>query len=157
MVVYTGLVQALVESCHDTVESARDAMSLSLFTIGKKQPIMMLTSCETYLFKHEKLIDPHRVQLLEVMKKVCDEVAPTLPPEIALRLARLAANEMTSRPTIVPAPQGASSALLVSLAIDFGKIVFEQLNMRFISGTMPHFYVLQVSKKRSTNFYAQFI
>jgi hypothetical protein len=77
------------------------------------------------------------------MKLICDDTSATLPPEIGLRIARLAAQEMTCKPEIVPEWQGAASLLLVSLGPSFGKIVLEELSQRFTPGNVPHFYVLK--------------
>lgn len=50
-----GLVMALIERIYDREESVRVAIHEALHNIGKKQPIMVLTSCETYLHKHKKV------------------------------------------------------------------------------------------------------
>jgi hypothetical protein len=50
-----ALVMALIESIYDREESVRLAIHESLHSIGKKQAIMVLTSCETYLHKHKKV------------------------------------------------------------------------------------------------------
>lgn len=85
----------------------------------------------------------HRVQLLNCMKAVAEFTGGELPPEIGLRMARLASLEMTCKPEIVPEWQGAASGLLVSLGACFGKIVLEELTQRFTPGAVPHYYVVR--------------
>lgn len=85
----------------------------------------------------------HRVELLKSMQTICDDVADGLPPEIGLRMARLAAGEMTCKVEIVPDWQGAASALLVSMGTSFGKMVLEELSQRYTPGNVPHFYVVR--------------
>ncbi len=41
-----GMVMALIEAVYDKDESARRILQESLFTIGKRQPILVLSSCE---------------------------------------------------------------------------------------------------------------
>ncbi len=50
-----GLVLALIESVFDREDSVRQAIQESLHQIGKKQSILVLTTCETYLHKHKKV------------------------------------------------------------------------------------------------------
>lgn len=49
---------ALIEACYDKEQSAREAVVHSLHDIGKKQSILVLTSCETYLHKHKRVSSP---------------------------------------------------------------------------------------------------
>jgi hypothetical protein len=97
----------------------------------------------------------HRVELLQCMRFICQDTASELPPELGLRIARLAALEMTCKPEIVPEWQGTASELLVSLASNFGKIVLEELTQRFTPGNVPHYYVLKAfGDFASTNSFA---
>ena len=50
-----GLVMALIEAIFDKEESAREVIHHSLLVIGRKQPVLVLSSCETYLHKHKKV------------------------------------------------------------------------------------------------------
>lgn len=54
------MVMALIEAVYDKDESARRILQESLFTIGKRQPILVLSSCEALVNEEN---GGHRVQI----------------------------------------------------------------------------------------------
>lgn len=138
-----GMVMALVEAAFDKEESVRDSIREALVDLGKKQPPLVLSSCEMYLIKHKKLVMGHRVVLLNAMRDIVEATASQLVPELGLRLARLGITEMVSKQEIVPEWQTAASALIVSVGRVFGRIVLDELTERFKPGVVPHYYVIK--------------
>ncbi|EGD80633.1 hypothetical protein PTSG_01221 [Salpingoeca rosetta] len=101
-----GMVMALIESASDADSEVRKSFHSALRELGKKQPTLVLTSCEKYLHDHKKLDLQHRIILIQIMRDIVYDVMDHLPSELAKRIVRLAADEMTFK-----------QVLLLSLAV----------------------------------------
>lgn len=156
---------ALIEAAYDREPAAREVIQEALFNIGKKQPVLLLSSCEAYLCKHKRvsraglglplcrlvvplgfaiplpsvflffsvvvlglfplsfypatfslllcvsqcphvspssspclqLVQSHRIVLLKSMESVVRVVSDDIPPELAIRLVRVALMEMCTK------------------------------------------------------------
>ena len=53
--VYTGIVEALVDSAADKSEATRQAVAKALVDIGRKKHEIVLAICHSYLKKHSKV------------------------------------------------------------------------------------------------------
>lgn len=51
----SGLTMALIDACYDKQKTVRDAMCSALYDLGVKQPILVMSSCSSYLAKHAKV------------------------------------------------------------------------------------------------------
>lgn len=140
-----GMVMSLIEAAYDKDEKPRNAIRCSIEAIGKKQPTLVLSTCEYFLHKNKQLVQEHRIILLVVMKAIMNDVATvqSLAPELVLRLVKIAISEMTARVEIVPEWQAAASELITALGAVFGKIVLDEVKVLIKPGELPHFYVIQ--------------
>src|SRR6218665_1406234 len=51
----TELVMALIEAAYDKDATVREILGSSLFELGRKQPQLVLSSCNNFLMKHSKV------------------------------------------------------------------------------------------------------
>ncbi|EDQ91217.1 uncharacterized protein MONBRDRAFT_31461 [Monosiga brevicollis MX1] len=137
------MVMALIEHANDAVVSVRQTFQSSLKDIGRQQPLLLLSSCETYLHKHQKLEMGHRIFLIQLMQAIVGEMGDRMPPLLAQRLVRLAAHEMTVKQEIIPEWQSAASGLLVACGNVYGDIVLQTLKDMYQPGVVPHYFVLK--------------
>ena len=49
------MVIALIDVAHDKKQEVRDDISRTLYELGKRQPFLVLSSCNSYLNKHQKV------------------------------------------------------------------------------------------------------
>eukprot|EP00049_Salpingoeca_infusionum_P022643 m.7920 g.7920 ORF g.7920 m.7920 type:complete len:1638 (-) comp5302_c0_seq1:139-5052(-) len=138
-----GMVMALIERASDPSPDVRPIVHTSLIDIGRERPLLVLSSCETYLHMHKKLEMKHRVILLQIMREVVTQCADAIPQKLAMRVVKLAAEEMTSHQEIIPEWQSSASALIVSLGNIFGKSVLEQVKLMIVPNTIPHYFVVK--------------
>eukprot|EP00055_Hartaetosiga_balthica_P017962 m.125831 g.125831 ORF g.125831 m.125831 type:complete len:1630 (-) comp9433_c5_seq1:159-5048(-) len=138
-----GMIMALIEHANDGNAEVKNAFHSAIRDIGRHQPILVLSSCETFLHVHKKLDLQHRIILIQIMRDVVYDVMDHLPAELANRIVRLAAAEMTFKEEVVPDWQSAASSLIVSIGSVYGEIVLEIVKEMFQAGTVPHYFVVK--------------
>eukprot|EP00043_Microstomoeca_roanoka_P008735 m.83875 g.83875 ORF g.83875 m.83875 type:complete len:1641 (-) comp14365_c0_seq1:221-5143(-) len=138
-----GMVMALIESASDGDTEVRKAFHAAIRDLGKQQPTLVLTSCEKYLHDHKKLDLQHRIILIQIMRDVVYDAMDHLPPKLAERIVRLAADEMTFKQEIMKDWQSAASSLIVSIGSVYGQIVLDVIKDMFTPGVVPHYFVIK--------------
>eukprot|EP00056_Hartaetosiga_gracilis_P010973 m.164139 g.164139 ORF g.164139 m.164139 type:complete len:1643 (-) comp13422_c0_seq2:1128-6056(-) len=138
-----GMLMALIEHANDGDKEVKKAFHSAIRDIGRQQPILVLSSCETFLHVHKKLDLHHRIILIQLMRDVVYDAMDHLPAELANRIVRLAAAEMTFKEEIVPDWQSAASSLIVSIGSVYGEIVLEIVKEMFQAGSVPHYFVVK--------------
>ncbi|CAL1293706.1 unnamed protein product [Larinioides sclopetarius] len=138
-----NIVFALIDATLDRNDNVTQSIQSSLFSIGKHQPNLVLSSCYSYLARHPKLALVHKIIILGVVEKICSEVLNSIKKNVAVELIKLAVEEMVNTKEIVPEWQNLASGILVSLGRNFHNEVMEQLLLRFQPGILPHFFVVQ--------------
>ncbi|XP_066933993.1 maestro heat-like repeat-containing protein family member 1 [Clytia hemisphaerica] len=136
------LVNALIDAAYDKKADVRTDMKCSLHNLGIKQPELVLTSCNVYLSKHQKLAQGHRVLLLEIMTKVIKDAGKDVSLEVAKELILLGSNEITKSKEIVPDWQTAASNVLVALGMYFSQEVMQEMLQKITPGQLPHYFVV---------------
>ncbi|KFM63051.1 HEAT repeat-containing protein 7A, partial [Stegodyphus mimosarum] len=138
-----NIVFALIDATLDRNDNVTQAVQLSLFNIGKHQPNLVLSSCHSYLGRHPKLALVHKIIILGITEKICNEALDSVKKNVAVDLIKLAVEEMVNTKEIVPEWQGVTSGILVSLGRKYHNEVMEQLLIKFQPGVLPHFFVIQ--------------
>eukprot|EP01147_Barroeca_monosierra_P008802 gene8802-1170_t len=138
-----GMVMALIECASDSNDEVRKAFHIALRDLGRKQPTLVLTSCEKYLYDHKKLDLQHRIILIQIMRDVVYDAMDHLKPSLATRIVRLAADEMTYKQEIMKDWQSAASSLIVSIGSVYGDVVLDVIKDMFVPGAVPHYFVVK--------------
>lgn len=136
------LVLALIDAAYDKKSDVRHDMTTALHNLGKKQPELVLSSCNIYLQKHQKLVQGHRVLLLDMMTKIIKDTGSNISLDLSKELILLASNELTKSKDIVPEWQTAASNVLVALGTNFSQEVMVEMLQKIIPGTLPHYFVI---------------
>ncbi|XP_052229832.1 maestro heat-like repeat-containing protein family member 1 isoform X3 [Dreissena polymorpha] len=148
------LTMALIDSAFDRSEDCQDIIAISLFNLGKKKPELVLSSCYSYLQKHAKLAQGHRVVILQTMEKIIHEKLEVLDKDLAISLVKQASKELTQETDVIPEWQTAASGVLVALGKKYCNEVMENMLLKFQPGTLPHFFVVQtIANLCSVNVY----
>ncbi|XP_059496590.1 maestro heat-like repeat-containing protein family member 1 [Stegostoma tigrinum] len=134
---------ALIDAAFDKDESVRQEISQALRELGCSHPRLVLLACHSYLSKHSKLLQGHRIVILHTMEAIVKETISQLDQPLAKMIISLASEEMTKLKAIVPDWQGAASQLLVALGCRFINEVMEEILQKFQPGVLPHFFVVQ--------------
>ena len=50
------MTMALIDSAHDKDEDTKEVIGTALFDLGKKKPMLVLSTCHSYLKKHSKVV-----------------------------------------------------------------------------------------------------
>ncbi|XP_056020899.1 maestro heat-like repeat-containing protein family member 1 isoform X2 [Ostrea edulis] len=137
------MTMALIDAANDRTEEGQDQISQALFDLGKRKPALVLSSCYCYLKKHTKLVQEHRVILLQCMEKIVKETLDQVDTGLATDLIKLGAMEMTMSKEVVPDWQNAASGLLVALGEQYCDEVMSEMFERFQPGTLPHYFVVR--------------
>ncbi|CAH1269548.1 MROH1 [Branchiostoma lanceolatum] len=149
------ITMALIDAAYDKNENVRDLIGTSLYDLGRKQPVMVLSSLHSYLIRHAKLAQGHRVVLLSTIERIVKDTIDDMPQTLARDLIDLSLDEMTRSKDIVPDWQTAASNVLVAMGTRFCNEVMEGLHQKFQPGVMPHFFVVQtLGSLASANVYA---
>ncbi|XP_072169220.1 maestro heat-like repeat-containing protein family member 1 [Diadema setosum] len=138
-----GMVMSLIDAAYDKKGDVRRIIISSLVDIGKKKTKLVLSSCHSYLRKHNKLPKDHRTVILQTMERVLKESPTNFPGAQAIDLIKLASDEMTASKDVEPEWQTAASNVLVALGTNFCNDVMENLYTKFQPGALPHFFVVQ--------------
>ncbi|XP_048473537.1 maestro heat-like repeat-containing protein family member 1 [Rhincodon typus] len=134
---------ALIDAAFDKDESVRQEISQALRELGCSHPRLVLLACHSYLSKHSKLLQGHRIVILHTMEAIVKETISQLDQPLAKMIISLASEEMTKLKDVVPDWQGAASKLLVALGCRFINEVMEEILQNFQPGVLPHFFVVQ--------------
>ncbi|XP_019641769.1 PREDICTED: maestro heat-like repeat-containing protein family member 1 isoform X1 [Branchiostoma belcheri] len=137
------ITMALIDAAYDKNENVRELIGTSLYDLGRKQPVMVLSSLHSYLIRHAKLAQGHRVVLLSTIERIVKDTIDDMPQTLARDLIDLSLDEMTRSKDIVPDWQTAASNVLVAMGTRFCNEVMEGLHQKFQPGVMPHFFVVQ--------------
>ncbi|ESO87809.1 hypothetical protein LOTGIDRAFT_234834 [Lottia gigantea] len=137
------MTMALIDAAHDKDESVQEIIANSLLELGKKRPHLVLSSCNVYLKKHNKLSLDHRVVILNAIERIVKETLDSLDAAIANDLIHQASQELTQTKDVEPAWQTAASGVMVAIGTKFCDEVMGELLEKFQPGTLPHFFVLQ--------------
>lgn len=136
------LVLALVDAAFDKKLDVRDDMITALHNVGRKQPELVLKQCNIYLNRHQKLVQGHRVLLLDIMIKIVKDASSTLSLDLSKELITLASTELTKSKEIIADWQTSASNLLVVLGINFSQEVMVEMLQKIVPGTIPHYFVI---------------
>lgn len=148
------LTMALIDAAFDRSEECQDIIAASLFNLGRKKPELVLSSCYSYLKKHSKLAQGHRVVILQCMERIVHEELENLDKTLAINLVKQASEELTESKDVVPDWQTAASGVLVALGKKYCNEVMEEMLQKFQPGTLPHFFVVQtIANLASANVY----
>ncbi|XP_043547011.1 maestro heat-like repeat-containing protein family member 1 [Chiloscyllium plagiosum] len=134
---------ALIDAVFDKDERVRKEISQALRELGRSHPRLVLLACHSYLSKHSKLLQGHRVIVLHTMEAIVKETISQLDQSLAKMIISLASDEMTRMKDIVPEWQEAASQLLVALGCRFINEVMEEILQKFQPGVLPHYFVVQ--------------
>ncbi|XP_063951706.1 maestro heat-like repeat-containing protein family member 1 [Lytechinus pictus] len=137
-----GMVMSLIDAAYDKKANVRSIIISSLVDVGKKKPKLVLSSCHSYLRKHNKLSKDHRTVILQTMERVLKE-GDDVPGALSMDLIKLASDEMTTSKEVEPEWQTAASNVLVALGNKLCNDVMEDLYKKFQPGFLPHFFVVQ--------------
>ncbi|XP_062575581.1 maestro heat-like repeat-containing protein family member 1 isoform X4 [Saccostrea cucullata] len=137
------MTMALIDSANDRTEEGQEQISQALFDLGKHKPALVLSCCYSYLKKHTKLAQEHRVILLQCMERIVKETLDQIGTGLATDLIKLGAQEMTCSKEVVPDWQNAASGLLVALGAQYCDEVMAEMFERFQPGTLPHYFVVR--------------
>lgn len=138
-----SIVLSLIDAILDRNDNVTQAIQTSLYSIGKHQPNLVLSSSHSYLTRHTKLALVQKISILAVIEKICNEALQSVHQEVAVDVIKLAIEEMVNTKEIVPDWQNLSSRILVSLGRKYHTEVMEQLLLKFQPGILPHFFVVQ--------------
>lgn len=146
-----SIVLALIDALYDKDENVCQTICNSLYILGKQQPNLVLSSCLSYLLRHPKLPLAHRILILHVMDRVCQDTLDKINKGLVLDLIKQSIEEIVSIKEIVHEWQGAASGIIVSLGQQYHNEVMEFLLMKFqLGSTLPHFYIIQTLADLST-------
>ncbi|XP_014675278.1 PREDICTED: maestro heat-like repeat-containing protein family member 1 [Priapulus caudatus] len=134
---------ALIDAAFDKKEEVRVVISHSLHELGKKQPRLILGAAHSYLCKHPKLAQGHRMAILNVMERICRDCLDMINRQLAVELIEQASSEMTRSKDVLPDWQTAASGVLVAIGCKFSNEVMEELLKKFQPGVLPHFFIVQ--------------
>ncbi|GBN81426.1 hypothetical protein AVEN_189809-1, partial [Araneus ventricosus] len=81
-----NIVFALIDATLDRNDNVTQSIQSSLFSIGKYQPNLVLSSCHSYLARHPKLALVHKIIILGVVEKICSEVLNSIKKNVAVEL-----------------------------------------------------------------------
>ncbi|XP_064639982.1 maestro heat-like repeat-containing protein family member 1 isoform X2 [Lineus longissimus] len=137
------MTTALIDAAHDKDASVREAVSLALLDLGKKQTPLVLSSCHAYLMKHAKLPQGHRVCILSAMERIIKESIDNISEPLAIDIIKQASDELTKSKEVVPDWQTAASGVLVAIGKRYCNEVMEELLLKFQPGALPHFFIVQ--------------
>jgi len=138
------IVSALVGVAQDGDNDVTKGISKSLFEIGKKQPDLVLSTCNDYIKTNQgKISREHRIILLNVMYNILESKKQDVTPGLAVNLVQLAISEMTKDKEVIPDWQQAASSVLVSLATRFPHDILTDLLSRFQPGQIPHYFIMK--------------
>ncbi|XP_061166579.1 maestro heat-like repeat-containing protein family member 1 isoform X3 [Saccostrea echinata] len=137
------MTMALIDAANDRTEEGQEQISQALFDLGKHKPALVLSCCYSYLKKHTKLAQEHRVILLQCMERIVKETLDQIDTGLATDLIKLGAQEMTCSKEVVPEWQNAASGLLVALGAQYCDEVMAEMFERFQPGTLPHYFVVR--------------
>nr|XP_022339324.1 maestro heat-like repeat-containing protein family member 1 isoform X2 [Crassostrea virginica] len=137
------MTMALIDAANDKTEDGQEMISQALFDLGKHKPALVLSSCYSYLKKHTKLAQEHRVILLQCMERIVKDTLDQIDTGLATDLIKLGALEMTLSKEVVPDWQNAASGLLVALGAEYCDEVMAEMFERFQPGTLPHYFVVR--------------
>jgi hypothetical protein len=142
------MLMNLIECANDKNEETRQTMQQSIYTIGLKEPKLVLSSILAFFNKPDKgkkASTNHRVLLLECIEKVIREKDNYLIGEdnFVQDLIAQAVEEMTSSKEVIPEWQKAASDVLVALSTRFCDRVVEDVLKHLPTNSLPHFFVMQ--------------
>eukprot|EP00795_Rhopilema_esculentum_P001016 gene1016-15340_t len=136
------MVIALIDVAHDKKQEVRDDISRTLVELGKRQPFLVLSSCNSYLNKHQRLIQGHRIVLLDAMARIIRDTSNWEDIDLTKELIHLASSEMTKSKDLQPEWQTAASKVLVALGSKASNDVMDELLQKIVPGTLPHYFVV---------------
>ncbi|KAL3859489.1 hypothetical protein ACJMK2_009708 [Sinanodonta woodiana] len=134
---------ALIDAAYDNNQECQDVICASLVDLGKKKPELVLSFCYSYLKKHSKLAQGHRVVILQCVERIVKETLDVIDLGLAVDLIKQASSELTQSKEVVPEWQTAASGVLVALGTRFCNEVMDEMLQKFQPGVMPHFFVVQ--------------
>ncbi|KAJ8303306.1 hypothetical protein KUTeg_019702 [Tegillarca granosa] len=137
------LTMALIDAAYDKEEECREQICDALFDLGKKKPELVLSSSYSYLKKHAKLTQGHRVVLLQCMERIIKEKLEEIDSSLAADIIQQASLELTMSKEVVPEWQTAASGVLVAIGAKYCDDVMDEMLQKFQPGTLPHFFVVQ--------------
>lgn len=141
---------ALIDAAYDRNEECQDVIGVSLFNLGKRRPELVLSSCNSYLKKHSRLAQGHRVVILQCMEKIIKEKLDEIDKDLAASIIKQAAHELTQSKDVIPEWQTAASGVLVAMGMQYCNEVMEQMLANFKPGVLPHFFVVQTIANLAT-------
>ncbi|XP_062900740.1 maestro heat-like repeat-containing protein family member 1 isoform X1 [Mobula hypostoma] len=141
---------ALIDAAFDKDERVRQEIAQALRVLGGRHPTLVLLTCHDYLSKRPKLVQLHRIIILNDMEAIVKETIDQLDQPLARKIISLASEEMTRSKEVVPAWQASASRLLVALGCRFINEVMEEVLHKFQPGVLPHPYVVHTLGSLST-------
>ncbi|XP_078061865.1 maestro heat-like repeat-containing protein family member 1 isoform X2 [Mustelus asterias] len=141
---------ALIDAAFDKDESVRQEVSQALRELGYHHPRLVLLACHSYLTKHSKLVQVHRIIILHSMEAIVKETIDQLEQSLARMVISLASEEMTRSKEVFRDWQEAASKLLVALGCRFINEVMEEILQKFQPGILPHYFVVHTLANLST-------
>lgn len=136
------IVSSLIDAAYDKSKDVRDDISRTLYKLGKHQPLLVLSSCNSYLNKHQKLIQNHRISLLDAVARIITDTPNWEDIDLTKELIHLASSEMTKTKDLHPEWQTAASKVLVALGSKSSDDVMAELLQMLVPGTLPHYFVV---------------
>ncbi|XP_072110546.1 maestro heat-like repeat-containing protein family member 1 [Mobula birostris] len=141
---------ALIDAALDKDEQVRQEIAQALRVLGGRHPTLVLLTCHDYLSKRPKLVQLHRIIILNDMEAIVKETIDQLDQLLARKIISLASEEMTRSKEVVPEWQASASRLLVALGCRFINEVMEEVLHKFQPGVLPHPYVVHTLGSLST-------
>ena len=136
------IVMALIDAAYDKKTDVRQDMIQALHDLGRKQPELVLSSCNLYMTKHQKLVQGHRVLILDLMKKIINDASENVSLDLAKELIHLASIELTKAKEVIPEWQTVAASVLVALGKKFSDEVMSDMLQKLVPGTLPHYFVV---------------
>lgn len=138
------VIASLVASAQDTEADVTKTLGRAIVDIGKKQPDLVLSTCNDYIKTNvSKITKDHRITLLNCMYNILESKKQDVTPGLAVNIVQLGLAEMTRDKEVVPDWQQAAASLLVSLATHYPNEILGELLTRFQPGTVPHYFVMK--------------
>ncbi|XP_051871929.1 maestro heat-like repeat-containing protein family member 1 isoform X2 [Pristis pectinata] len=141
---------ALIDGALDKDEGVRQEIAQALRVLGGRHPTLVLLACHDYLSKHSKLVQLHRIIILNSMEAIVKDTIDQLDQPLARKIISLASEEMTRSKEALPEWQLSASQLLVALGCRFINEVMEEVLQRFQPGVLPHIFVVHTLGNLST-------
>ncbi|CAN0069578.1 unnamed protein product [Lampetra fluviatilis] len=141
---------ALADAAFDKDEAVRERIARSLNELGCRHPEPVLECCHSYLTKHSKLPQGHRVVILLSMELIIKDTLHQLSEPLARSIVALTSEEMTRSKEVLPEWQQAASNVLVAIGSGFVRVVMEELLQKFQPGTIPHFFTMKTLANLAT-------